>query len=205
MVKKLSRLGITHQYNAEDNKLVYEINVNRDGFQNPKNRLEYFSDVVMAISEDAKRQEGLDKLVINIENKSRLELMEVSKELVSKAEDQHGLMLDAPNTGMVMTGAILAGLPSLIYSYDFMSSWATKVSTSINDASYLWAPISGILQAGISLVGTATLTIVGGSLGLFGFAFLNMAYRAIKNPLSTKESQLSQVSRYLSKPQPEAN
>ena len=68
----------------------------------------------------------------------------------------------------------------------------------MNNASHLWAPISGLTQASISVLGTATTTVAGFFGGRIGGAVFSFPYTVARTPLAGKVKNYQSLEQALS-------
>jgi len=162
----LKELGVTRIYEQNiPDRIKYSISVPSE-LKSPKHAEKYFKRVINAVSRDAAKEGRLDKLSISLDTGRYLGAFQsVAENLVARAEQQKSIRENSMETNLgkflLTGGAIAGGLVGFAWGYDQMSGLATDAADYMNNASYLLAPITGLAQAGISLVGTA-LTTLGG-------------------------------------------
>lgn len=206
-MKKLRKLGVECRYDPQSpEKLHYSITVKPNKLQNPYQTRKYFRDIINAIADDAKKKDGLENITLSIENDQYLNILQdVSKGLIDEAKNQkiRTEWENAPTLvkAIIGVGAIGGGIVGLLFGYDQMTEWATNTATYMNNTSHLWAPITGTVQLGISVLGTGITTVIGVVVGAIGGAVISLPYLAIKIPLANKVSAYESLEQALSQSQ----
>ncbi len=194
-MSSLKKLGIECNYDPIDpEKVHYSISIKQDRLKSPKQSKKYFREIIDAISKDASKKGGLDHLTLSLDEEIYLgNLKSVVKDLSRKEQKNLELFkkLSYSVKKFSVTGGIIGGgLVGLIFGYEPMTEWATNIAKRMNEVSYLLAPATGLIQAGISILGTLATT-------LFGSAFGGMCGDVISHPYEVlKIQQVRKVENY---------
>ena len=191
---KLKKLGIERTYDpTSPEELFYLIDINPERLKNPGQAQKYFKRIINKISIDAKKGKGLENLRVSVDDKYLQSLHNVAKDLLKKSEEHRKVRggdfgdLPLPHKILAGGGAIALGLAGLVLGYDQTTEWATQAADYMNNTSHLWAPVTGVVQTGISIVGTAGATLLGVIGGAMGGSFLIAPYVILKYSLGTKD------------------
>ncbi len=196
-MSSLKNLGIECTYDSIDPEgLHYSVSIKQDRLKSPKQSKKYFREIIDAISKDASKKGGLDHLTLSLDEEIYLgNLKSVVKDLSRKEQKNLELFkkLSYSVKKFSVTGGIIGGgLVGLIFGYEPITEWATNIAERMNEISYLLAPATGLIQAGISILGTLATT-------LFGSAFGGMFGELISNPCDLlRIQQVWRVERYKS-------
>jgi len=199
----LQKLGIECIYDLKKpDELHYSISINHDKLRNPGQTRKYFTKIIDAISKDASRKGGLNGLTISVNREYLRELHSITKELSYKA---HGHKTTRLSDGSLMLpevfvlgGAITGGAIGIFFGYDLTTGWATDFAEYMNNASHLLAPITGLTQLGISVLGTIGGGFVGAGIGAGVGQFSSRPYVIAKTPLAKKAEAYQSLERALS-------
>ncbi len=194
-MSSLKKLGIEMTYNPEEpEELSYAIHINPERLKNPGQAQKYFRKIINRVSIDARKNKGLDNLIVSVNDRYLQSLHNVAKDLFEKSEKQLKITHseefgDRPLLFKISVGggAVVVGLAGLILGYDQVTELATNVADYMNNASHLLAPITGVVQTGISIVGTAATTVMGAIGGAVGGVMLSLPYMIPKYPLGTED------------------
>ena len=181
----LKKLKITPTYYSVEDELKYNIPV-PPSFQSPKQRAKHHIAIIDAVSKDAEKKGGLEKLSLSVGSEDQKKTLEsTAGDLTELSRTHESIAHKGPILSKVAVngGAILGGLAGMILSYNQMSEWATDVANYMNSASHLWAPITGVVQSGISAFGTVVSTAVGAVAGLSVGGAIQTPYLNHKAPL----------------------
>jgi hypothetical protein len=201
----LQKLGIECDYNPnKPEELHYLISIEPGRLKNPKRARKHFGEIINAISKDASEKGGLDHLTLLVDKEYLGNLQSVARELLSTAQEHKSSRTNWDNTPtlpkvLVISGAIGGGLAGLVFSYDQMTEWATNVAEYMNNTSHLWAPIAGLTQAAISVLGTAATTAIGATGGAIGGGIASSPYMAIRAPLASRVESYRSLEQALSR------
>ncbi|HIJ11574.1 TPA: hypothetical protein HA278_05950, partial [Candidatus Woesearchaeota archaeon] len=164
---KLQKLGIECTYDpARPKELHYSISINPDTLENPQQARKHFTAILNAIHDDASKKGGLQSLTVTVNDEYQEPLREVA-EILRNTSRYHGKVRSfgaAPSRfprTLIRGGAVVGGLAGLALGYDQMAEWGTNAAEYLNAVSYLWAPVAGLAQAGISVIGSVATTALG--------------------------------------------
>jgi len=201
---KLVNLGVMCGYNPEEpGKLHYDISIDPEKLEDPGKAKKHFTRIINAVSKDASKKGGLDNLTLSVSQEYHENLLSTAQDLLSKAREQRNAKRDFGNAPMVnkvllIGGAVVGGIAGLVFGYDQMTTWATNAAEYLNNESHLLAPVAGLTQAGISIIGTAATTALGALGGGFGLTTLAHPYWAAKTPLAKKVREYASLEQALS-------
>lgn len=192
--QSLEQMGISAGYNSDSDTLNYFIQVNSDKLENPAESKRYFTGVIDAVSGDARKKGGLENLSIQIDDKYIPRLKKINEDLISQSKIQSGIREDPdfypkPANIIMCTGMALGGIAGFISGYDPCSEFATYVSNNMNNTSHLLAPLTGLAEAGISILGTAAFTFAGMFCGGIIGGGTIFPYIKSKTPLAGKTKE----------------
>lgn len=209
MMVSLQKLGIEFSYDPnKPERLHYSISINPDKLRNPKKAREYFTRIIDAVSKNASKKDGLDNLTLSIINNQYLkDLQSTTQELLSIARKHKEIRKEyiarereEPNLPIVLVlgGGIVGGLAGLVLGYEYMTKWATYAAEYMNNASHLWAPITGVIQSGISIFGTAGVTMAGYLGGTLVGGIASFPYIMIQTHLADRVKRYQSLEQALS-------
>ncbi len=166
-MRKISKYGIEGQFDRLTNILKYHVNTDEaDKTRNPRELTKYMETVLETIRRDAKKNGGLERITISTHGKYSYQLSQTLEELANKAERQKekqsyfgdwSPLIKYPADSLVAFGGVIG----LSAGYVFGSEYSTQAAEYLNNNSYLFAPISGLVQ----FVGSIGATIIGTCLG----------------------------------------
>lgn len=192
-MNKLNKLGIIAGYDSENDRLNYSISIDYTEFSDPRGKERNYYNIVKAISKDAEKKGGLDNFTITADKKDLPKLRLVTRMLLDEAKKSKKFVDDFNNYNnssfiekVIMGCEIVGGVTGLYLSYPYMADWATNAGNYFNNKSHLLAPISGLTQLGISVMGTIATTIVGAIGGYISGVVVSSPYLIAKGTGSKK-------------------
>lgn len=190
-MRKLKKLGIECKYDPQQpDTLHYLITINQKKIRNPKEYKKYCTKIINAISNDAIQKESLEHLTISVGNQHLGPLQDITRGLIDEAKKQKRIseadIKDGPlfQKIFIYGGMVIGGFAGFVSGYGPMAKGATYLAKHINNNSYLWAPLTGVVQSGISILGTLATTYIGVLFGAIGCMPFAAIYNGFKTPLS---------------------
>ncbi|MFH0978204.1 MAG: hypothetical protein V1837_02770 [Candidatus Woesearchaeota archaeon] len=164
---------------------------------------QYFLDVVDYIATDAKLQDSIDQLVIDVEVGYRQFLREAAKARV----DESVLQMSRRSTGShnsyykfpAVSGLVLGVAAGAAAWYPTFCGWATDFGTYINQYSKLLAPLSGLVQFTVVAVPTAAKALLGAAIGDKAARLIAAPFVKMCTPMATKAVAYEKVQRAVGK------
>lgn len=204
----LKKLGVECSYNPnKPEELHYSISIKPDSLKNPEQARKYFGRIINAVAKDASKKGGLDHLTLSINKEYLGNLQSLTQELLTKAREHKEVSTESEywstlTKTLIIGGAIAGGLTGLIKSYGPLTELATNTAENMNNVSHLWAPIAGLTQAGISILGTTATTILSTIGGAMAGVIISLPYMNIKFPLADKVKKYQSLEQALSQAEP---
>lgn len=203
-MNKLNKLGIIAKYDFENDRLNYFISIDYTKFSDSRRRERNYYDIVKAISKDAEKKGGLNNFTITIDKKDLPKLRSVTRTLLDEAKKCKKFVDDFNNyeepffiRKVIMGCGIVGGVTGLCLGYPYMAEWATDAANYFNDKSHLLAPISGLTQLGISVIGTTATTIIGAIGGYISGVVVSLPYLMAKGGGSEKTERYAALEKIL--------
>ncbi len=193
----LQKLGVECSYDTYGTgELHYSISIDTEQLRYREQAIKYFTKIINAMSGDIFNKDKLGEpyhLTLSVNDKYIDDLQSITQKLLSTAKSHEQIIEDFNNIGidsafvrypLIGCGILAGGLVGLVLSYNQMARWATDVAENMNYASHLLAPITGLTQTSITVMGTGTIAAVGAVGGAIGGMILSFPSVAIRTPLA---------------------
>jgi len=195
----LEQLGIERDYVLESNSLHYSISPPLDKLKSPKQKEKILKKVVDAVSRDAEKGGGLDSITVSVNEKCCRDLLATAQKLLAKSMEHKERRADFLPNKFIAGVTVIGGVTGFVLGYNQTSEWATSLAEHMNNASYLWAPITGLAQASISILGTCIATVGGFVGGAIGGFLLASPYILTTTPLANRVGRYERLEQELSR------
>jgi len=193
----LVELGVHYKYDpAKTDLCPYEIRLKADRMNSPRDSAVYLDQVVTAIAEDLRIKGGILELGIDdLKYKDRLSAVAEMLEFNGKKQERRCKLIQR---GFEAVPAVTFGAIGFFLGYGNFCDIATNVANHINQSgSHYLAPITGLLQLGISLGGTAVTTGIGAA-SWFSGRYTSRPFQRFFAPLGMLVTEYGRVKDALS-------